>query len=171
MAGTSFNNNSFYIATITLSNGTYTFPTNARIRFRCDASANNDDVYIDSITWRGSSGARMAGEELRIVAGRTAVEPETSSRDADATGASLEQNFPNPFNPRTTISFRLAKETDVTLDVFDASGKLVATLVDGPKSAGRHSVEFDASSLTSGVYFYRLIAGGVIERNKMVLLK
>ncbi len=167
VAGTSFNNGAFYIATITLSKPTYTFPTNARIRFRCDASDNNDDVYIDAITWRGSSSARVAGEELRIVAGRP---DEVAARDADAV-ASLDQNFPNPFNPRTTISFRLTNETDVTLDVFDASGKLVATLVDGPKGAGRHSVEFDASALTSGVYFYRLIAGGMVERKKMVLLK
>jgi hypothetical protein len=173
VAGTSFNNNSFYIATITLSKPTYTFPTNARIRFRCDASANNDDVYIDSITWRGSSGARGAPEADRVAVVRAGgVEPSLDPQSTSAAArVSLDQNYPNPFNPRTTISFTLAEEGDVTLHVFDVTGKIVATLVDGSKGAGRHAVEFDASALSSGIYFYRLIAGGVVEQKKMVLLK
>ncbi len=84
---------------------------------------------------------------------------------------SLEQNYPNPFNPRTTISFALASDSDVTLEVFDAAGRLVTTLLDGSKGVGRHTVDFDASRLSSGVYFYRLRAGDFDQQKKMVLLK
>jgi PKD repeat protein len=170
VAGTSFNNGSFYVATITLPRSTYTFPTNARIRFRCDASANNDDVYIDAVTWRATTSVLQVFEQAPVVVkGGTDVEPELSTAKAPVTG--LEQNVPNPFNPRTTIAFTLAADGNVRLDVFDVTGRRVTTLVDGVKSAGRHAVDFEASSFSSGIYFYRLIAGGVVEQKKMVLLK
>jgi hypothetical protein len=101
----------------------------------------------------------------------TSADAELSAATSAGAEASLLQNHPNPFNPRTSVSFSLAREGNVRLEVFDVSGKSVATLVDGPKGVGQHTVEFDASSLSSGVYFYRLMAGGVIEQKKMVLLK
>jgi hypothetical protein len=85
--------------------------------------------------------------------------------------AALGQNYPNPFNPRTTMEFTLAEAGFVTLEVFDVSGRRVATLVNGIKSAGRHTVEFGASSLSSGVYSYRLTAGHTVETRKMTILK
>jgi hypothetical protein len=150
------------------------FPTNARIRFRCDASANNDDVYIDSITWRGSTGAAASssGETLALADKQPERPIETADNPlAKPFTATLEQNYPNPFNPRTTIAFTLSKESTVRLDVFDATGRLVATLVDESRGVGRHQLDFDASRLSSGVYFYRLRAGDVVEQKKMVLLK
>jgi hypothetical protein len=173
VAGTSFNNNTFYVATITLNKGPYVFPTGARIRFRCDASNNSDDVYIDAITWRGSATARASGDD-ELVAKREHLDRPIETADEPAAfvpGASLEQNYPNPFNPRTTIAFNLVEEAPVTLEVFDAAGRLVATLVDGSKGAGRHSVDFDALGLSSGIYFYRLRAGAFVQQKKMVLLK
>lgn len=83
----------------------------------------------------------------------------------------LSQNYPNPFNPQTSIDFVLAATGNVTLDVFDVSGAKVASLVDGVKSAGRHTVSFRADGLASGVYFYRLRGNGFSEMRKMVLLK
>ena len=84
---------------------------------------------------------------------------------------SLAQNYPNPFNPRTTIAYTLAKEGQARLEIFDAAGHSVAMLVDGVVGAGKHAVDFDASSLSSGIYFYRLTAEGIVQQKKMVLLK
>ena len=84
---------------------------------------------------------------------------------------SLAQNYPNPFNPRTSIAFTLADASRVTLDVFDVSGRRVASLMTGVRPAGRHTIDFDASSLSSGVYSYRLVAGDFSKTRKMVLLK
>lgn len=84
---------------------------------------------------------------------------------------SLSQNFPNPFNPSTVISYQLAVIGFVTLKVYDILGREVATLVNEEKSAGEYEVEFDGSALTSGIYFYQLKAGEYSETRKMVLLK
>jgi hypothetical protein len=83
----------------------------------------------------------------------------------------LSQNYPNPFNPMTTIEFSLPKAGNVTLKVYDALGKEVATLLDGFKTAQSYRVDFDASSLASGVYFYTLNTGNFSQTKKMVLMK
>ena len=84
---------------------------------------------------------------------------------------SLEQNFPNPFNPATEIDYRLAAAGHVTLKVYDVLGRTVATLVDGREEAGGYSATFNAGGLPSGVYFYRLIDGSYSRIRKMLLLK
>lgn len=83
----------------------------------------------------------------------------------------LFQNAPNPFNPSTRISYSLDRGRHVRLSVFDVRGRRVATLVDESKMTGRHSVLWDAATMPSGVYFYRIEAGDAIETRKMVLLK
>jgi hypothetical protein len=83
----------------------------------------------------------------------------------------LEQNYPNPFNPVTTIHYSIPKAASVKLQIFDILGRDVATLVNEKKEAGSYDVKFDASRLTSGVYFYRLEAGGFVETKKLVLIK
>jgi hypothetical protein len=80
-------------------------------------------------------------------------------------------NYPNPFNPTTTISYSLENAGNVTLAVFDVTGREVAKLVDGYRNAGVHHVDFDASGLASGVYIYRLTANGNTSIAKMVLMK
>ncbi len=170
VSGTSFNNGTFYIATVTLPRSTYTFPTNARIRFMCDASANSDDVYIDAITFRGTASASAEASQIARV-GKDSDPLEEGRSSALPERGLLAQNVPNPFNPTTTISFDLPVESHVTLVVFDVAGRRVATLADEWRGAGPHSVRFDASSLSSGIYFYRLTAGNVVEQKRMVLLK
>jgi hypothetical protein len=83
----------------------------------------------------------------------------------------LRQNFPNPFNPSTVIQYGLPRESHVTLDVYNVVGELVARLVDDRQSPGRHSVTFDATGLATGLYVYRLSAGGTTFTNKMMLVK
>lgn len=84
---------------------------------------------------------------------------------------SLDQNYPNPFNPATTITFSLTQKSDVSLKVFNLLGQEVATVVNGVKTAGVHKVNFDASELTSGVYFYTIKSGEFVSTKKMILLK
>lgn len=83
----------------------------------------------------------------------------------------LAQNYPNPFNPSTTINYRIAVNSDVTLKVYDQLGKEVAALVNGYKPAGSYSVNFNASKLASGVYYYTLKTGSFVETKKLTLLK
>jgi probable HAF family extracellular repeat protein len=86
-------------------------------------------------------------------------------------GYSLEQNFPNPFNPFTTISFSIPNEEFVSLKVYNSLGEAVDDLIDETKPAGNYSVPFDANRLTSGVYFYTIRAGSFLELKKMILIK
>jgi hypothetical protein len=83
----------------------------------------------------------------------------------------LEQNYPNPFNPTTTFEFRVSSFEHVSLKVLDVLGREVATLVNEIRPAGLYTIRWDASSHPSGVYFYRLRAGGFAETKKMVLAK
>jgi hypothetical protein len=83
----------------------------------------------------------------------------------------LQQNYPNPFNPTTTISYQLPVSSYVTLKVYDLLGREVATLVNEKKKAGNYSLQWDASGLSSGIYFYRLEANEKREIKKMVLMK
>ncbi|MCC5905452.1 MAG: T9SS type A sorting domain-containing protein [Balneolaceae bacterium] len=83
----------------------------------------------------------------------------------------LNQNYPNPFNPTTVISFELPQISDVSLQVFDISGRLVATLAEETVEAGTHTVTFNAGNLSSGVYIYTLQAGDVVLNRKLTLIK
>ncbi len=82
----------------------------------------------------------------------------------------LMHNYPNPFNPTTTISYELAKEGYVSLKVYDALGREITILVNSNENAGTHSVNFNGAQLPSGIYFYRLTAGGKSSIKKMILL-
>lgn len=83
----------------------------------------------------------------------------------------LEQNYPNPFNPTTNITIDIQKSANVKLVVYDIRGKEVATLVNEEIKPGTYNVDFNASNLTSGTYFYRMTAGSFSETKKMVLIK
>jgi predicted acyl esterase len=83
----------------------------------------------------------------------------------------LKQNFPNPFNPNTVITYSVAKSENVQIRVYDITGKEVQTLVNEVKSPGSYNIMFNAANLSSGVYFYRIIAGNFTEVKKMTLVK
>jgi len=96
---------------------------------------------------------------------------ETAVNNSIPTEYALLQNYPNPFNPRTAISYQLSEDSDVYLSIFDINGRKVATLINESMQVGYHSVNWDASHVSSGIYFYRLQAGDFIDTKKMVFMK
>ncbi len=87
------------------------------------------------------------------------------------TAYALDQNYPNPFNPSTKISFSLPEQSNVTLKIFDILGNEVATVINEKRSAGSYSVDWNAGNLSSGIYFYSLIADNFVQTKKMILIK
>ena len=83
----------------------------------------------------------------------------------------LHRNYPNPFNPTTSISFSLPQDAEVKLEVFNIAGQVVTTLVDGPLAAGEHTIEWKADNYATGIYLYRLQADDFVDTKKMLLLK
>ncbi len=83
----------------------------------------------------------------------------------------LAQNYPNPFNPTTRIEFSIPSESNVEVKVFNTLGMEVATLLNEHKQAGTHSVEFNATNLSSGIYFYKIVSGNYTDIKKMILLR
>ena len=83
----------------------------------------------------------------------------------------LSNNYPNPFNPSTKINYSITKQSYVTLKVFDVLGREIETLINKEQPQGNYEVEFDAPTLTSGIYFYRIQAGNFVDTKKMILLR
>ncbi len=127
-----------------------------------DESVSNGVSYSSELSVLSVDGTRQ------VLATASAT---PRSENTVVTGFALHQNFPNPFNPETSIRFDLAEASDVTMTIFNVSGQEVATLVNGRLDAGSHTVNFDGANLTSGVYLYRLTAGEFTSTKKMVLMK
>lgn len=122
----------------------------------CGSSLIVGTISVASRTWQATKTLVSSVEQL------SAVPPNTFE---------LFQNYPNPFNPLTIIEYLLPREEFVSLKVFSALGQEVAVLANERKSAGRHSVIFDAHNVSSGVYFYRLQAESYIDTKKLLLVK
>jgi hypothetical protein len=113
-------------------------------------------------------GVRSNGGISRYGTPIVGITPVTENTPVDY---KLSQNYPNPFNPVTKINFEVPKQGLVTLKVYDIMGREITTLVNEVKSPGSYNVDFDASRLSSGTYFYKLSAGNFIETKKMLLIK
>jgi len=111
--------------------------------------------------WTALNGERVTGIKDRQLDGNGQV----------PNAFALSQNYPNPFNPSTNIRYSLPRAANVNITVYNIRGQLVATLVDGYRAAGEYLVTWNAASLASGVYFYRLEAPGMAETRKMMLLR
>lgn len=96
---------------------------------------------------------------------------EKSGKYSEKVSYALYDNYPNPFNPTTTISYSIKKNGLTSLKVYDILGNEVATLVNENETAGNYSVEFNAEQLPSGIYIYRLISGSFTASKKLILLK
>lgn len=135
-----------------------------------------DATVIDSIEidWAGSGAVEYytnvpADQFLLITEGNASAIGEDSSPALRS--FQLNQNYPNPFNPSTAISYQLSTVSDVQLVIYNALGQKVRTLVNGRQEAGEYALTFDASELSSGIYYYKLTAGSFVQIRKMILMK
>jgi N-acetylmuramoyl-L-alanine amidase len=132
-------------------------------------------LYVDSFQLTYTQGQPTKGfiifDDLRAVEMGLATSSENEMVSSIPENMELDQNYPNPFNPSTNISFALPQRSKVSLKVYDMLGREVATLFSGTKAPGRHAVKFDASSLSSGMYLYRLTTDFGSITKKMTLLK
>ena len=122
---------------------------------------NQSPVVIRGVTYSNKAEVNSISEKTVEFNWRPAT-PETFE---------LSQNFPNPFNPSTTIEYQLPKDAKVTLKVFNLLGQEVAVLADGEQKAGYYSAQWNARSMSSGVYIYRLYAKEFVQTKKMILMK
>jgi photosystem II stability/assembly factor-like uncharacterized protein len=153
------------------SSGVMLRTTNAGAAWTPLSSGTGNDlasVYFTSTNVGYTVG--LGGTILKTTNGATAIDYLTADKPLNF---SLAQNYPNPFNPATTIKFVIPVGTrhGVSLQVFDLLGRRIATLMNETKDAGEYSARFDASSLPSGVYFYRLTSGLFTQTKRMLLLK
>jgi hypothetical protein len=133
--------------------------------YSTSASAYTGDVYgypVGDLNWFPGKYAEWKAD-IRVSVGK--------DQSGIPVTCELQQNYPNPFNPTTRINFSTERTGLVTIQVFDLLGRHVATLVDEVKPAGKHTVDFNASSFTSGLYIYRLSSGNVTIAKKMLLMK
>ncbi len=135
-------------------------------------------LHIFPLTNVGTGYAQMqAGTlrspDIRTTVDLTAIVNPTSIEDEKTfvDNYYLAQNHPNPFNPSTKINFGLKKSGNVEITVYNILGNKVATLVNGYKSAGNHSVSFSANNLSSGIYFYKIVTNEFVQTKKMILEK
>ena len=119
---------------------------------------------IDAATPGGALNAHMLFNRCSPVA--------SAPEQEETPGAfRLGQNYPNPFNPSTRIDFDLSRQSHVKLEVYNTLGQSVALVINEVRQAGHYSVGFDGGNLGSGVYFYRLQAGGFVQTRKLVVLR
>jgi hypothetical protein len=137
------------------------------------ATPPNDGFFDVTATYRGAFSATNDWTRVWVNWRRLTTPLEVKKNNEKAvTAFSLSQNYPNPFNPSTTINFTLTNAQSVTLRVFDVLGREVATLINGERrAAGPHTINFNASNLSSGTYFYRLESENFSESRKMMLVK
>ncbi|MEO8513522.1 MAG: choice-of-anchor J domain-containing protein [Ignavibacteria bacterium] len=153
----------FQVSTAGWSERRYTLPTgsatgrfaiNYRVAGGGPTGNNSDYIGVDLVRVLGPS-----------TVGITPINNQVPS------AYSLKQNYPNPFNPTTNINFSIPVSGMVKLSVFDMSGKEVATIVNGDVAAGNYAVNYNASQLSSGVYFYKLTSANFTDTKKMMLVK
>ena len=128
-----------------------------------------DGAKLDKICISNSVVAPIGlGEEAVNICDPMGMENPTEIPDSYG----MEQNYPNPFNPTTSINYFIPEKSKVTLDILDITGRSVATLINNVENMGEHTITFDGSGLSSGIYFYRIVTStGFMQSKKMVLIK
>jgi hypothetical protein len=128
-------------------------------------------VSIEASTGRGRPISSFGVDNLRSIAIWSGPDAVPSPGEATPSAFSLDQNFPNPFNPATTIRYQVPAAGRVTLTVIDLLGRIVSVPVDEWKSPGEYQVRFSAAGLASGVYFYRMNSGPFVATRKMMFVR
>ena len=128
-------------------------------------------IRFDGEDMAADDGNRVTFNNFSLESSRWSLSSGNDESEPLKSRFQLKQNYPNPFNPATTIRYRLPEGTHVTLNIYNVMGQKVKTLVDKYQYAGSHSVTYDASSLSSGVYLYKLNTGGLQQTRMMTLIK
>ena len=133
-----------------------------------------NDIGLDYSYW-GSLGTRFnlrRGKKGCIINGVVYGDPSPFEEETQKTPRefNLLQNYPNPSNPTTIITYSVPQSSQILIKVYDLIGNEIATLVNGEKPTGEYEVEFNGSGLPSGIYYYQLKAGQFVETKKMILL-
>ena len=134
------------------------------------APFNQPQGYIEGTNTEGLNPGSLYLAQLNERL-ETITKVETARNSSLPAGVKIYQNYPNPFNPSTAISYQLSAGSNVTLKVYDVLGNLVSTLINEYKNSGTYTVNFNASKLSSGVYFYLLRVGSFVQTRKMILMK
>lgn len=167
-----YGTNVCYISAFTASYGCIRKSTDGGLTWTTQTTASIQNLTHFDIVYSGGLvygyGISQGGYLIKLVENPLGLDPNNTSVPVNY---SLEQNFPNPFNPSTIIKYSLPKASYVTLKVYDMLGNEVMKVVDGQKSAGNYVEQIDASSLASGIYFYTLRAGDYAETKKMSFIK
>ncbi|MCH8495371.1 MAG: T9SS type A sorting domain-containing protein, partial [Balneolales bacterium] len=128
----------------------------------------------DSFQLTLTSGSPSTGtfivDDYRVVTATREVSIPTDNNDLP-TEVTLHGNYPNPFNPTTSIKFSVPETMQVEIEVYDLVGRQVATLTRRDFNAGTHTIDFNASALSSGVYLYRMVTPTSVQTGKMMLIK
>jgi len=132
------------------------------------ANPLNDVSFTDSVN---GTAVGYYGTILRTTNGGVTFVEANNEISLPPTAYFLYQNYPNPFNPSTKIEFRITDLEFVSLKVYDILGNEITTLLNEELPAGEHAVEFNGLGLSSGIYFYQLRAGSLLETKKMILLR
>lgn len=138
----------------------------------CETVCREDDFEIENyygggISDRASNQANAVSFSVGIDSTVTSIEEENIIPEK----FHMDQNYPNPFNPTTTIQYGIPEASNVVMKVYNTLGQEVMTLVNERKSAGTYKVQFDAATLASGMYIYRIVAGNFIQTKKLMLIK
>ena len=156
----------------------YEYGTGWNARIHMGSAGNSDGSFREVDAYNGAlDDVRFYSRKLtdaEILSIYQGTDPPIAIEDKISTVPAqfeLAQNFPNPFNPSTTIKYTLAKNTQTEIVVYDLIGNKVATLVDGLQNIGTHKVVWDASGLSAGIYIYQLKTEDFIQSKKMILVK
>lgn len=136
-----------------------------------DVQGLNQEGQLVLLTFEGNANVRLSSADLRNTANSTMLVKLGDNTRGIPTEFGLSQNYPNPFNPATVISYQVPVQAAVKIDVFNAVGEKVETLVNEVKEPGYYEVTWNAASMTSGVYFFRINAGDFSAVKKMMLMK
>lgn len=151
-----------------MSNGAVT----VQFSYTAPATIGLDTIWAVGIATNTSGSS--SGDEWNWSANRSLyvkLATGINQTNSELNDYNLSQNFPNPFNPSTSIGYNIPKESFVELSIYDVSGKFVKTLVSENKFAGNYSITFTGEELSSGVYYYKLTAGDFSKTMKMIMMK
>jgi hypothetical protein len=131
----------------------------------------NTEGEVLTLVFEGNAEINIGTANVRNILNSSMAVNISGSESLVPTEFALMQNYPNPFNPTTTINYALPTQAMVEISIYNALGERVAMLVNEIKEAGRHTVEFNASGYSSGIYFYQIKANDYVSVKKMILMK